>query len=87
MKIKSGFITKKVAGDIIVIPAEQALVDFKAIITLNETGAYLWELMQEDVSKEQLVEKILEEYNAEKDVVSADVEEFISVLEGKGLLN
>ena len=33
MKIKEGFITKKVAGDVIVIPAEQALVDFKAIIT------------------------------------------------------
>lgn len=87
MKIKSGFITKKVAGDIIVIPAEQALVDFKAIITLNETGAYLWELMQEDVSKEQIVEKMLEEFDAEREIISSDVEDFISVLEEKGLLS
>lgn len=87
MKIKSGFITKKVAGDIIVIPAEQALVDFKAIITLNETGAYLCELMQEDVSKEQIVEKMLEEFDAEREIISSDVEDFISVLEEKGLLS
>lgn len=87
MKIKEGFITKKVAGDVIVIPAEQALVDFKAIITLNETGAYLWELLKEDTTKEALVEKMLEEYDAEKDVLLADVDEFIAVLEEKGLLS
>lgn len=87
MKVKEGFITKKVAGDVIVIPAEQALVDFKAIITLNETGAYLWELLQEDTTREVLVEKMLEEYDAEKDVILTDVDEFLSVLEAKGLLS
>lgn len=86
MKIKEGFITKKVAGDVIVIPAEQALVDFKAIITLNETGAYLWELLKEDITKEKLLENMLKEYDADENMLSADIDEFISVLEEKGLL-
>ena len=86
MKIKEGFITKKVAGDVIVIPAEQALVDFKAIITLNETGAYLWELLKEDTSKEKLLENMLKEYDADEKILSADIDEFLSVLEEKGLL-
>lgn len=86
MKIKEGFITKKVAGDVIVIPAEQALVDFKAIITLNETGAYLWELLKEDISKEKLLENMLKEYDADEKILSADIDEFLSVLEEKGLL-
>ena len=86
MKIKEGFITKKVAGDVIVIPAEQALVDFKAIITLNETGAYLWELLKEDISKEKLLENVLKEYDADEKILSADIDEFLSVLEEKGLL-
>ncbi len=86
MKIKEGFITKKVAGDVIVIPAEQALVDFKAIITLNETGAYLWELLREDTSKEKLLENMLKEYDADEKILSADIDEFLSVLEEKGLL-
>ncbi len=86
MKIKEGFITKKVAGDVIVIPAEQALVDFKAIITLNETGAYLWELLKEETTKEILLENMLKEYDAEKEVLSADIDEFLAVLEEKGLL-
>lgn len=86
MKIKEGFITKKVAGDVIVIPAEQALVDFKAIITLNETGAYLWELLREDTSKEKLLENMLKEYDVDEKILSADIDEFLSVLEEKGLL-
>ena len=86
MKIKEGFITKKVAVDVIVIPAEQALVDFKAIITLNETGAYLWELLKEDISKEKLLENMLKEYDADEKILSADIDEFLSVLEEKGLL-
>lgn len=86
MKIKEGFITKKVAGDVIVIPAEQALVDFKAIITLNETGAYLWEFLREDTSKEKLLENMLKEYDADEKILSADIDEFLSVLEEKGLL-
>ena len=86
MKIKEGFITKKVAGDVIDIPAEQALVDFKAIITLNETGAYLWEFLREDTSKEKLLENMLKEYDADEKILSADIDEFLSVLEEKGLL-
>ena len=86
MKIKNGFITKKVAGDVIVIPAEQALVDFKAIITLNETGAYLWELLKEDTSREKLLEDMLKEYDSDEKTLSADINEFLSVLEEKGLL-
>ena len=86
MKIKKGFITKKVAGDIIVIPAEQALVDFKAVITLNETGAFLWELLNEEQTKESLLEKMAQEYDGDKELMLADIEEFLSVLEEKGLL-
>jgi hypothetical protein len=86
MKIKKGFITKKVAGDVIVIPAEQALVDFKAVITLNETGAYLWKLLEEEQTKESLVENMCREYEADKELISADVDGFLKVLEDKGLL-
>ena len=86
MKIKKGFITKKVAGDVIVIPAEQALVDFKAVITLNDTGAYLWKLLEEEQTRESLVENMCREYEADKELIAADVNEFLKVLEDKGLL-
>lgn len=86
MKIKKGFITKKVAGDVIVIPAEQALVDFKAVITLNETGAYLWKLLEEEQTREGLVENMCKEYDGNKELIAKDVDEFLKVLEDKGLL-
>ena len=87
MKIKEGFITKKVAGDVIVIPAEQALVDFKAIITLNETGAYLWELLKKETTEENMVEALLEQYDVDAETAKKDIKEFIGILSEKGLLD
>ena len=43
MKIKSDFLLKKVADSYVVVPVGKATVSFNGMITLNETGAFLWE--------------------------------------------
>ena len=59
MKIKNGFLMKSVAGRTIVVPVDGATLDFNGVLTLNETGAFLFSLLQkEDLSAEQLTEKL-----------------------------
>ena len=43
MKIKDTFQLVTVAGEHMVIPIGEQSVDFQAMITLNEAGAFLWE--------------------------------------------
>ena len=43
IKIKEGFLLRKVAGDHVVVPVGEAGKVFHGMIRLNDTGAFLWE--------------------------------------------
>lgn len=86
MKLKNGFILKNVAGNYIVVPVEGELVDLKAMITLTETGAFLWKLLEKGSDKEELTEKMLKEYDVDKKTAENDVNEFIKQLSENKML-
>ena len=46
MKIKEGFMLRQVAGQHIVMPLGQKALDFNCAITLNESGAFLWSVLE-----------------------------------------
>lgn len=85
MKIKQGFILREVAGNFIVVPVGKAAIDFNGIITLNQTGAFLWEKMNKEVTVEELVKHLLDEYNVEKEVAINDITNFIKTLQEANL--
>ncbi len=80
MKIKEGFVLRMVGGNHIVVPIGAQTVDFRGIITLNDTGAFLWNLLQEDRTEEQLMQALLAEYDVAADVAAADVSRFVESL-------
>lgn len=50
MKIKEGFILRNVAGSYVVVPIGEATLDFNGMMSLNETGAFLFgKLIQKSV--------------------------------------
>ena len=86
MKIKEGFILRTVGGNHIVVPVGAQTVDFRGIITLNETGEFLWNLLQEDCTEEQLTQALLAEYDVAADVAAADISGFVESLRQADLL-
>ena len=46
MKIKEDFVLRKVADSYVVVPVNKMTLDFNGIINLNETGAFLFEKLQ-----------------------------------------
>lgn len=86
MKIQEGFILKEVAGSYVVVPIGENLVDFSAMITLNETGAFLWEQLQSEKNMPELVDTLLQEYNVDRATAEADVSDFIQILRNEKLL-
>ena len=63
MKIKKDFILRKVADSYVVVPVGKMTLDFNGIINLNETGAFLFGLLQDGADREELIAKMLEEYD------------------------
>ncbi len=86
MKAKNGFSIKEVAGSFVIVPVGERLVDFSAMITVNETGAFLWEKLQDDISADALTEALCNEYDVDEDTARADVAEFTQVLIAKKVI-
>ncbi len=86
MKIKKDFILRKVADSYVVVPVGKMTLDFNGIINLNETGAFLFGLMQKGIEREELIEKLLEEYDVSPEKAAADVDSFIKKAEASDVL-
>ena len=52
MKIKDGFLLKKIAGSTVVVPVGDTLVNLQLMLSLNESGAFLWQQLQKDSTKD-----------------------------------
>ena len=79
-KLKEGFILRKIAGENIIIPSGQDL-DLNMMITVNETGCFLWERLQKGAEVNELTDAVLEEYDVDREHAEASVKNFIATLE------
>lgn len=76
MKLKEGFVLREVAGQTVVLPSGEDL-DLNMMITLNETGKFLWQLCQNEIKETELVSALLQEYRVDEDKARAAVAGFI----------
>ena len=86
MKIGKEFVLREIAGDYIIIPTGKTVLEFNGLITVNEVGASIWKMLQEETSFEKLVQGILEEYDVEDSAARQDVQEFLDKLVEGGIL-
>ena len=86
MKIKNNFLLRKVADSYVVVPVGKMSLDFNGIITLNETGAFLFELLQKGCEREDLIAKLLDEYEVSDEKASADVDKFLEKVKESDVL-
>ena len=86
MKTKKGFMLRKVADKNIVVPIGQASVDFNGIITLNDTGAFLWEQLAKGCSFDELVSRLLGEYDVSEDIAKKDIDAFLETARNAGVI-
>lgn len=86
MKIKEDFILRKVADSYVVVPVNNMTLDFNGIINLNETGAFIFELMQNGADREDLIKKMLAEFDVSRVNAEKDIDVFIEKVKGAGIL-
>lgn len=86
MKIKQGFVLRQVADATIVVPSGKASLDFNGMITLNETGAFLWSLLENETTVDEMVVAMLADYEVDEATARAGIERFVAKLDSEGLL-
>lgn len=86
MKLKNEMILREVAGEIIAIPVGKTALNFNGMICLNEVSAEIWKGLQENKSKEDILESILQVFDVSREEAAADLEEFLQQLRENNLL-
>ena len=82
MKIRDGFILRDVGGKTYVVATGELTREFNGMITLNETGKFIWQQLQNDVTSEVIVDEMTKVYeDADRQVIEQDVLDFIAKLE------
>lgn len=85
MKLKDGFVLRNVAGETVVLPTGEDL-NLNMMITLNGTGRFLWEQLQEENDEAALVDALLKEYDVDKETAASAVRAFVKKLNDNGFL-
>jgi hypothetical protein len=66
-------VTRKTGSEYVLVPVTDNIADMNSVYTLNETGAFLW-----DLSIEDMIEALIREYDIGEETATNDVFEFIN---------
>lgn len=84
IKIKDGFEIHQFAGINIVI--DKTEIPEKALFSLNETGLFIWNQLENGTTLKLLVHLLQAEYDVGEEQAAEDVKEFLQVISEKDIL-
>lgn len=83
MRLKDTFITHDSQEGQILIDVSNS---FAGLLRSNQTAAFIIDCLGKDTTKEQLVDRLYERYDASRDVLEHDTEEILKKLRKIGAL-
>lgn len=86
MKINKNFTMRNIAGEYILVPVGEAALDVSGLLITNEVGAFIWEILLEETTEEAILARILEEFEINEETAKADLQEFLTHLQGLNIL-
>ena len=86
MRQNTDFIVTDVADRHILVPVGKAAVNFNAVISLNEMGRDIWNMLENDISADEILKNILAEYDVSEEQARADIDSFLDKLRENGCI-
>ena len=87
MRINPDYMLKTIGDDHVVVPTGKEAIRFKGVITLNESGARLFNaLSKRSLEKKDLIQLLEEAYDVDTSTASKDVERFLETLRAHNVL-
>ena len=87
MKLKYNFVTNEVADKIVAVAVGGDLEKFNGFIKMNDTGAYIFNMLKSDVTEEEIVAAMKKDYeHAAEEEIRETVSEFVGKLKEADVL-
>ena len=86
IRIEKEYVLRQIGDDYIIVPVGKTTLSFNGMITVNETGAFLWEQLIKGTNKEELLRTLIETYEVTQEEAERDIDEFLDVLYKNNIL-
>lgn len=73
---KTECVIKEVGNEFILVPITDNIAEMNTMYNLNEMGAFIWSLIDGEISNQEIAEKIIEEYDIDLETAKKDVDNF-----------
>ena len=85
MKLRKGFITHESNGEHITVTAGNTA--FNGLVRSNKTAGFIVECLKENVTKEEIVHKMLDKYDACEETITKGVDMILARLQEIGAID
>lgn len=86
MKLKYDFAVREIVGEYVMIPLGEGALAFSGMISTSETGATLVDALKTHVTRQELLDRLLEDYDIDPATAEADLDEFLENLRKMDLI-
>ncbi len=81
------YVTRRIAGETIVVPIRAEAAQLDSVYVFNEVGARIWELVEAGRSQAAMVASLTAEFEVDPERARADLSTFLEVLREAGLVD
>lgn len=86
MRLVEGFVLREMFDEWVAVPCGQSALRMSGLLSMNETGAFLFSALQQEHTEESLQSLLLENYDTDEETAAQDVRKFVEILRKKNLL-
>ena len=88
LKLKEGFVMRNILDEWVIVPTGPRDSMGTYIMTVNETGHMLWEMLKEGTTVDAMLEKMMQEYGigVDEETARKDIHGFLDVMTERDLL-
>ena len=86
MKLKPDFQIIEMANDYMLVPTGDQIDSFNGTVILNEVSAFLLDQLKEDLETEDLIERLVMEFDVDPATAREDVNAAVEKMEQIGIL-
>ena len=80
MQIKKKMVERKIAGETVLVPIGEAVLENNGLFMMTETGSFIWDILPECETENEILLKLLDEYDVDEAIARKDIDAFISQL-------
>ena len=86
MKLNKEYVLRQIVGMWVLIPLGKTGKDFRGLIKLNDTGAAIWQGLEQGKTPAELADQLAAEYEITREQAAQDISAYLDKLADAGCL-